>query len=106
MTFRINGALIAVFAITFLCSLDASAKADTGAGDGKDQAVSASHRAHAKGRLHKYTKAAQSREPSQRPYAWGGPPRQDPRDAYHGYFANPVDDPRYYGAGRTTLIFR
>ena len=115
MKFRIDGAVVAVFAMSFLCAFGASAIADSGAGDGKDQAVAASQRAHAKRQLHKYTAAlsgaSQSRFPQYRgfpwqPYGWGGPPRQDPRDAYQGYFANPLDDPRYYGSGRTTLIFR
>jgi len=27
-----------------------------------------------------------------------GRPRQDPRDAWDGYFANPFDDPNYHGS--------
>jgi hypothetical protein len=114
MTFRIGKALVAVCAISLLCALGASAKAETGASDRDGQALSKSrsHRAYSK-HPHKYTMVSQNgaqpqyREPA-RPqyYAWGAPPRQDPRDAYQGYFANPLDNPRYYGTGRTTLIFR
>jgi hypothetical protein len=106
MTFRIGKALAAVCAISLLCALGASAKAETGASDSKG------HRAYSK-HPHKYTTVSQngaqlqSREPAgPQYYAWGAPPRQDPRDAYQGYFANPLDNPRYYGTGRTTLIFR
>ena len=118
MTFRIGGVLVAVFSISLLCTLGASA--DTTAGGGKDQteSVSRSHRAQAKRPLHKETSAlpvASSqgspppphREVFWQPFGWGAPPRQDPRDAYQGYFANPLDNPRYYGGvGRATLIFR
>ncbi len=108
MTFRIDGALAAAFVISFLCAFGASAKAETAANDGKQ-------RAHAAHRVHKQAASAPRIVPSNVPhfdqtrpwtFAWGAPPLQDPRDAYHGYFANPVDDPRYYGGGRTTLIFR
>ena len=55
MTFRIGGVLVAAFAISLLCTLGTSAKADGGAGDGKDQSASANrnHRAHAKPQLQK-----------------------------------------------------
>lgn len=114
MTFRIDRALVAAFVISLLCAWGAPAKADTSAGDGKDPAVSASHshRAHAKRQPQTYTTVLPSapqpqyREFLWQPYGWGGPPLQDSRDAYHGYFANPLDDPRYSGSGRTTLIFR
>ncbi len=116
MKFRIDGAVVAVCAVSFLCAFGASAIADSGAGEGKDRAVATSQRAHAKRQLHKYTTAAlpgssqsgfpQYREVFWQPFGWGGPPKQNPHDAYHGYFANPLDDPRYYGSGRTTLIFR
>jgi len=115
MKFGIDGSVVAVFAMSFLCAFGASAMADGGAADGKDKAVAASQRPHAKHQLHKHTaalpRASQSAFPRYRefawqPYGWGGPPRQDRRDAYQGYFANPLDDPRYYGSGRTTLIFR
>jgi hypothetical protein len=115
MKFRIDGAAVAVCATSFLCAFGVPAIADGGGGDGKDQAVAASQRAHAKHQLHKYTAAlpgaSQSGFPKYRevpwqPFGWGGPPKQNPQDAYQGYFANPLDDPRYYGSGRTTLIFR
>jgi hypothetical protein len=114
MTFRIDKALVAVCAISIVCALGASAKAETAASDSNGQTLSKSrdHRASAK-RPHQYATVAQNgtqpqvREPA-RPqyYTWGAPPRQDSRDAYQGYFANPVDNPRYYGTGRATLIFR
>jgi len=120
MTFRIGGVLVAALAVSLLCTLGTSAKAETGAGDGKDQWVSASrnHRAQTKGQLHKETAAlpgaaSQSapkppyREVFWQPFGWGAPPLQDSRDAYQGYFANPVDNPRSFGStGRATLIFR
>jgi hypothetical protein len=120
MTFRIGGVLVAVLAIFLLCALGTSAKAESGAGDGKDQSASANrnHRAQARGQLHDETAslpgaASQGaprspyREVFWRPFGWGAPPLQDSRDAYQGYFANPVDNPRYYGGvGRATLIFR
>lgn len=121
MTFRIGEALVAVFAISLLCTLGTSAKADGGAGDGKDQSASANrnHRAHAKPQLQKESAglpgpAPQSapskpyyREVFWQPFGWGAPPLQDSRDAYQGYFANPVDNPRSFGSvGRATLIFR
>ena len=106
MTFRIDGALVAAFAVCFLCAFGASAKAETVAGDGKQQAAMESHGHHtyAARRLHKHATALPEIRPST--FVWGGPPLQDPRDAYHGYFANPLDNPHYYGSGRTTLIFR
>jgi hypothetical protein len=121
MTFRISGALMTVFAMSLLCVLATSAKADGGTGDGKDQSVSPSrnHRAHAKPQLQKEGPAVvvatpQSapakpvyREVFWQPFGWGAPPRQDSRDAYQGYFANPVDNPRSFGSvGRATQIFR
>jgi hypothetical protein len=114
MTFRIDRALTTVFAGAFLCALGASAKADTSAGDAKVKPASArhGHRVHAKPQPHEYTRI--SRNATQTQYreflwqegGWGRPPLQNPQDAYQGYFANPVDNPRYYGTGRTTLIFR
>ena len=108
MTFRIDGALVTVLAIAFLCTVAASAKADTAAAGGRDQAVSAthSHQAHVRRQVHKYTTASPGAELPRPPWAWGWPPLQDRRDAYQGYFANPVDNPRYYGTGRATFIFR
>jgi hypothetical protein len=121
MTFRIGGVAVAVFAISLLFTLGPSAKAATGAGDGKDQNVSAgrNHRAHAKPQPQKegaaVPVAAPPSAPSKPPYrevfwqpfGWGAPPLQDSRDAYQGYFANPLDNPRSFGAvGRATLIFR
>jgi len=118
MTFKIDGALVAAFAVSFLSAFGASAKAETVAGDGKQQAVteSHSHHAYAAHRLHKHAAALPHiargsfrpyyGETRPRTFTWGAPPLQDPRDAYHGYFANPLDDPHYYGSGRTTLIFR
>jgi hypothetical protein len=120
MTFKIGGVLVAVFATSLLCTLGTSAKAETGAGDGKVQSVSASrnHRAEAKHQLHKETAALPAgtsqgapkppyREVFWQPFGWGAPPLQDSRDAYQGYFANPVDNPRSFGSvGRATLIFR
>jgi hypothetical protein len=115
MKFRIDGAVVAVCAVSLLCAFGVSARADGGAGEGKGRAVAGSQRAPAKGQLHKYTAALPAppqsgfpkyREVFWQPFGWGGPPRQDPRDAYQGYFANPLDDPRYYGSGRTTLTFR
>jgi hypothetical protein len=120
MTFRIGGVLVAALAVSLLCTLGTSAKAETGAGDGKDQRVSASrnHRAYAKPQPHKEASVlpggpAQSapkppyREVFWQPFGWGAPPLQDSRDAYQGYFANPVDNPRSFGStGRATLIFR
>jgi hypothetical protein len=113
MKFRIDEAVVAVCAVSFLCAFGAPAIADGGAGDGK--AVAASHRVHANRQLHKYTIASPApprtgfpkyREVFWQPFGWGGPPKQNPQDAYQGYFANPLDDPRYYGSGRTTLTFR
>ena len=120
MTLRMGRVLVAVFAIFLLCTLGSSAKAETGAGDGKEQRVSANrnHRAYAKPQLHKEAGVlsggpAQSapkppyREVFWQPFGWGAPPLQDSRDAYQGYFANPVDNPRSFGStGRATLIFR
>jgi hypothetical protein len=120
MTLRMGGVLVAVFAISLLCALGTSAKADSGAGEGKDQRVSTSrdHPAHAKRQLHEQASALPGgssqgvpklpyREVFWQPFGWGAPPLQDSRDAYQGYFANPVDNPRYYGGvGRATLIFR
>jgi len=114
MTFRIDKGLVAICAIGLLCVLGASAKSATNGSDNNDQSLSKSHgyRTYSK-HPHKYTAVSQNGAPPQsrapaRPqyYTWGAPPRQDSRDAYHGYFANPLDDPRYYGTGRTTLIFR
>jgi hypothetical protein len=103
MMLRIDAAFAAAFAISFLCASAASAKAETGAGDGKQQAVtgSHSHRAYTGQRLHKQTAAlpwASRSDPPPPQYAWGAPPLQDPRDAYHGYFANPIDSPNYHGS--------
>jgi hypothetical protein len=120
MTFRIGGVLVAAFALSLLCTLGTLAKAETAAGDGKDQSVSASrnHRAHAKPQLQKENAAVSMvvppsapkpayREVFWQPFGWGAPPRQDSRDAYQGYFANPVDNPRSFGSvGRATQIFR
>ncbi len=121
MTFRIGGVVVAAFAISLLCTLGTSAKADGGAGDGKDQSASANrnHRAHAKPQLQKESaglpgpapQSAPSKPPYRevfwQPFGWGAPPLQDSRDAYQGYFANPVDNPRSFGSvGRATLIFR
>ena len=120
MTFKIGGVLVAVFAISSLCTLGTSAKAQTGAGDGKDQSVSASrnHRVHAKPQLQKDSAAVPVAAPQTapkppyrevfwQPFGWGAPPLQDSRDAYQGYFANPVDNPRSFGSvGRATQIFR
>jgi hypothetical protein len=120
MTFRLGGVLAAAFAISVLCALGTGARAETAAGDGKDQKVSAgrNHRAHAKPQTQKESAAlpvpasqAAARPPYRevfwQPFGWGAPPLQDSRDAYQGYFANPVDNPRYYGSvGRATLIFR
>ena len=115
MKFRIDGAVVAVCAVSFLYTFGASARADSVAGKGKDPAVAASQRAHAKRQLHKYTAASPApsqtvfpkyREVFWQPFGWGAPPRQNPQDAYQGYFANPLDDPRYYGSGRNTLTFR
>jgi hypothetical protein len=73
------------------------------------------HRAHAKPPLYKETQRL-ARGASQRaprpPYRefslvviwWER--RFGSRDAYQGYFANRVDNARYYGSGRATLIFR
>jgi hypothetical protein len=120
MTLRIGGVLVATFATCLLCTLGTSAKAETGAGDGKDQRALASrhHRGPAKPQLQKES-AALPGAPSQgapkppyrevfwQPFGWGAPPLQDSRDAYQGYFANPVDNPRSFGSvGRATLIFR
>src|SRR6202050_1073444 len=120
MTFRVGGVVVAAFAISLLCTLGTSAKADGGGGDGKDQSASANrnHRAEAKRQLHKETDASPGavsqsapkppyREVFWQPFGWGAPPLQDSRDAYQGYFANPVDNPRSFGStGRPTLIFR
>jgi hypothetical protein len=121
MTFRIGGVLVAALAISVLCTLSAPVKAETGTSDGKDQTASAtrSHRAHAKPYPSKETAAlppgpapAAPAKPNYRevfwqPFGWGAPPRQDSRDAYQGYFANPVDNPRSFGSvGRATQIFR
>jgi hypothetical protein len=122
MTFRVGGVLVAAaFAIFLLGSLGTSAKAETVASDGKDQtaSVNRNHRAHAKSQPQKETTAlppgpAQAppskpnyREVFWQPFGWGAPPRQDSRDAYQGYFANPVDNPRSFGSvGRATQIFR
>jgi hypothetical protein len=121
MTFRIGGVLVAAFAFVLLCPLGTSAKAETGASDGKDQtgSVNRSHRAHAKPQLQKDTAVlppgpapAVPSKPNYRevfwqPFGWGAPPLQDRRDAYQGYFANPVDNPRSFGSvGRATQIFR
>ncbi len=121
MTCRIGGVLLAAFAIFVLCPLGTLVKAETGASGGKDQTAPTSHnhRAHAKPQLQKET-AALPLGPSQgapakpnyrevfwQPFGWGAPPRQDSRDAYQGYFANPVDNPRSFGSvGRATQIFR
>jgi hypothetical protein len=121
MTFRIGGILVAAFAIFLVCTLGTPAKAETGAGDGKDQtaSVNRNHRAHAKPQPQKETAAlppapapAPPSKPNYRqvfwqPFGWGAPPLQDSRDAYQGYFANPVDNPRSFGSvGRATQIFR
>jgi hypothetical protein len=109
MTFRIDKALVVACVISFLCGLGASAKAEAGVGDSNGHALakSRSYRAHAKHPKYHTIAQPQYRGPVRTQYyAWGAPPRQDPRDAYQGYFANPVDNPRYYGTGRTTLIFR
>jgi hypothetical protein len=121
MTIRIGGVLVAAFAFFLLCPLGTAVKAETAAGDGKDQTASANrnHRAHAKPQLQKETAALPPgpapaappkpiyREVFWQPFGWGAPPRQDPRDAYQGYFANPVDNPRSFGSvGRATQIFR
>ena len=114
MTIRIDGALVAIFAAAFLCALGASAKADTTAGDGKVRPASAKHghRVHAKAQPHEYTRISRNAPQTQyreflwQANGWGRPPLQSPKDAYQGYFANPVDNPRYYGTGRATLIFR
>ena len=96
MTSRIDSAVAAAFAIAFLCACGASAEAQTGAGEGKPKAVIGSHRSSAGHQLYNYAAAARSSvQPS---YAWGAPPLQDPRDAYHGYFANPIDNPNYHGS--------
>jgi hypothetical protein len=112
MTFRTGKALVAGCAISLLCVLDAPANAQTSGGDSnaKSPAKSHSHRAAAKPEYAAVSQngaqaqATQSAPPQY--YPWGAPPRQDSRDAYQGYFANPVDNPRYYGTGRATLIFR
>ena len=91
MTFRIGGVVIAAFAISLLCTLGTSAKADGGAGDGKDQSASTNrnHRAHAKPQLQKESaglpgtapQSAPSKPPYRevfwQPFGWGAPPLQD-----------------------------
>jgi hypothetical protein len=94
MTFKIGEALVAVCAICLLSTLGAPVKAQSASeASGKSPAKSYGRRT-----------SVPPAPPQQ--YTWGGPPRQDSRDAYQGYFANPVDNPRYYGTGRATLIFR
>jgi len=105
MTFMIDGALAAVFAAVFLCASGAAARADAVA-DGKDHRAHVKREAHAVTAVPRTTSYPQYRAVFWQPFGWGAPPLQDKRDAYQGYFANPLDNPRYYGTGRATLIFR
>ena len=90
----IETAFAAAFAVAILCTCGSLAKAEAAAGDGQQQTAKGSH-------SHKQAKVV-----NQPQRVWGGPPLQDPRDAWQGYFGNPMDNPRYFGTGRATLIFR
>jgi hypothetical protein len=109
MTFWIDKVLVAVGAISLAGALCVSAKAQS-ANDSNNQTLAKSHSYRASAthsRKYIVSQDATHREPAvPQYYGWGGPPRQDSRDAYQGYFANPLDNPRYYGTGRATLIFR
>ncbi len=94
MTLRIERAFVAAFAVAFFCACGSLAKAEAAASDGQQQTARGGHN-------HK-----QARVATQPPPVWGRPPLQDRRDAWQGYFANPLDNPRYFGTGRATLIFR
>ena len=69
MTFRIGGVVVAAFAISLLCTLGTSAKADGGAGDRKDQSASANrnHGARAKPQLQKESAGLPGRPRKARP---------------------------------------
>jgi len=77
MTFRIDKALLAVCAISFLCALGASAKAETNASGSNDQALSKSHSHRVSSKHpHKYTTVSQYGSQYRGParpqyYAWG-----------------------------------
>jgi hypothetical protein len=90
MTLRIETAIAVTFAIVFVCASAPSAKAETNVGNGKPH------------RPHKYATVGGSVQPHDRKLSWtpvwGAPPLQDRRDAYHGYFANPIDSSEYYGS--------
>jgi hypothetical protein len=115
MTFRTDTAFATAFALFLLCAGVTPAGADTAT---NKQAPTGSYSRHAyvAHRQHKYAATLPSayprtfqpyyRELPPPRYSWGAPPLQDVRDAWHGYFANPIDDPSYYGSGRSTLIFR
>ena len=113
MTLTIGKAFAAVCTLSLFCTIGASVQAQSAAADtgSKPSTKSHSHSTPAKhltkDTIHQNGPQAQA-TPSGPPqyYPWGAPPRQDPRDAYQGYFANPVDNPRYYSTGRATLIFR
>jgi hypothetical protein len=106
MTLRIDAAFAAAFAISILCASSVSVKAESIGGEGKQQAGIGSNNHHAYGGHRRHQQAAASRssfkaqfgEPPPPRYVWGAPPLQDPRDAYHGYFANPIDNPNYHGS--------
>ena len=111
MTHRIDAVFAAAFAACVVCTSGVAASAQTGAGDGQQQAVTGSknHHATASQRAHKHATVYAFRPYYHAPlplYVWGAPPLQDPRDAYQGYFANPIDNASYSGSGRATLIFR
>jgi hypothetical protein len=84
MTLRIEAAFASAFAVAILCTCGSLAIAAADVGN--------SHK--------------QARVVTQPQGVWGRPPLQDRRDAWQGYFANPLDNPRYFGTGRATLIFR
>jgi hypothetical protein len=92
MMLRIDSAFAAAFAVCLVCAFGGSAHAQSVGGDGKQKVAAGSHTTSAAPRP--YSDARGSFAPQ---YAWGAPPRQDPRDAWHGYFANPIDNPNYHG---------
>ena len=115
MKFRIDGAVVAVCAVSFLCAFGASAIADSGAAKAKTERwrqVSAPTLSvncistpppPCLGPLSRVSRNTARFFGSR---LVGRAAENNPHDAYHGYFANPLDDPRYYGSGRTTPIFR
>jgi len=93
MTHRIDTVFAAAFAACVVCTAGVTANAQTGSGQQP---------------VHKQaTASVQPYYPAPLPQrAWGAPPLQDPRDAYQGYFANPIDNANYSGSGRTTQTLR